>query len=221
MTDTGAIIANRKARWESFYDLTSPQRFLLMVQYSAGEPARPWPYAEYKQARIEWAWLKYQRQLGLLDWLDDDALPYLDVFTGTEIFAEAFGCPVHRPPNDMPFAMPLINNAAEVSKIKIPDYSATPLAMLFEIADELRRRAGSEALVKLVDTQSPMDIAALIWDKNTFYTALIETPEPVLELADKVGQLFTRFLDDWYRALRQGFHRPLPRLLHAPGGDAL
>ena len=36
-------------------------------------------------------------------WLNDDRIPYLDMTTGTEIFAETFGCKFHRPIDDMPF----------------------------------------------------------------------------------------------------------------------
>jgi len=85
-----------------------------------------------------------------------------------------------------------------VSRIKTPELGSTPLTMLFEIADELRRRAGKNALIKLVDIQSPMDIAALIWDKNDFYSALIYAPEAVMELSVKVKELLTAFLDEWF-----------------------
>ena len=43
-----------------------------------------------------------------------------------------------------------------------------------------------------------MDIAALIWDKLTFYPALVEAPEAVLELADKVKQFYVSVLDTWF-----------------------
>jgi uroporphyrinogen-III decarboxylase len=146
-----------------------------------------------------------------VEWLEDDSIPYLDVYTGTEIFAEAFGCQVYRPEDNMPFAVPRIHSASEVAKLRVPDLSVAPLAMLFEIADELRRRAGKEAIVRLVDIQSPMDIAALIWDKNDLYVAIIDDPDAVKELAAKVDELMITFLDEWFARYGQEFiaHYPI------------
>ena len=200
LTSTAAdTIAGRKQRWRDFLDMNQPPRHLFLIQFDPDAPVRPQPWPAHKQARIEYAWRLYERQMERLAWLRDDALPHLDPYTGTEIFAEAFGCAVQHPADDMPFARPLISDARQVAGIRVPDLGAKPLALMFEIADELRRRAGPEALMKLVDIQSPMDIAALIWDKNLFYIALRETPEAVLELAAKVRQLLTNFLDEWFR----------------------
>ena len=152
-----------------------------------------------KQERIEWAWEQYVYQLEQSEWLRDDSLPHLDVFTGTEIFAEAFGCAIYRPEDNMPFALPRVHSAREATRLTIPKLESSPLTLLFEIADELRRRAGKGALFKLVDIQSPMDIAALIWDKNDFYVAMIQEPEAVKELAQKVQTLLIEFLDEWFR----------------------
>jgi hypothetical protein len=214
------IINARKKRWLDFYNPQEPASHLFIIHYAPELGTRPWPRLDLKQNRIEWAWQKYQIQLQLLDWLDDDSLPFLDVYTGTEIFAQAFGCPVVYPDNEMPFAQPLIHSANEVSALRIPNFGSTPLAVLFEIADELRRRSGPRALVKLVDVQSPMDIAALIWDKVSFYTALHDTPGVVLELARKVGQFLTEFLDEWFRRYGHEFIAHFPDY-YMPGGITL
>jgi hypothetical protein len=192
------IIAARKQRWVDFYDLNQPARHMLLVRWMPELPERPWPHDYTLQERIEWAWKKYQLQLAQLEWLEDDTLPFLDIYTGTEIFAAAFGCRVYYPPGDMPFALPLIQSASQVSSVQIPDLDAPAIAHLFTIADELRRRAGSDALVHMVDLQSPMDIAALIWDKTQFYPAMIQEPEAVHALADKIRTFQIRFLEEWF-----------------------
>ena len=98
----------------------------------------------------------------------------------------------------MPFALPLIHSAREVSGLKVPELSTSSLAYLFEMADTLVERAGPGALLQIIDIQSPMDIAALIWDKLTFYPALVEAPDAVLELAEKVKQFYVSVLDTWF-----------------------
>lgn len=196
---TVSTLEQRKQRWRDFYDMTKPQRHMFLIYYNDGTtPPQPHPYPENKQERIDWAWDNYERQLARTEWLDDDWIPHIKVFTGTEIFAEAFGCKVHRPPDSNPSAIPMIRSASEVSKIKVPDLGSSTLAMLFDIADELRRRGGPEATLKMADIQSPMDIAALIWDKNTFYVGILDAPEAVKKLADKTRQLLVAFLDEWF-----------------------
>ena len=191
-------IEKRKQRWQDFLSMNNGTRYIFQIRYQPDELPRPKPWPDKKAERIEWAWERYQKHLERIEWLDDDSIPFLDVYTGTEIFAEAFGCQVYRPEDNMPFALPMIQTAGEVSKLKVPDLSVPPLALLFEMADELRERAGEEAILRLVDIQSPMDIAALIWDKNDLYVAMIETPDAVKELAAKVEELMFAFLDKWF-----------------------
>ncbi|NQT52546.1 hypothetical protein HQ576_10865 [bacterium] len=192
-----AEIEARKQRWCDFLDPAQPPQHLFVIAFEPDSLERPWPWPHNVPERVAWSWQNYRRQLARLDWLRDDSLPYLDPFTGTEIFAEAFGCPVERPEDNMPFAKPLVSDPMEAATVRVPAWSRTRLAVLFEIADELRSRA-PDALLKLVDIQSPMDIAALVWDKNTFYTAMVETPDAVKELAAKTGKLLTSFQDAWF-----------------------
>ncbi len=200
-----AKITRRKRRWLDLYDAHRPGTRLVLVRWMPDLPERPWPHLENAAERVEWAWLKYQMQLEQLEWLEDDSLPFLDVYTGTEIFAAAFGCRTYYPENDMPFAMPRIHSAEEVAGISIPALDAPPVRILFEMAEELRRRAGPEALLHMVDLQSPMDICALIWDKTTFYPALIQEPEAVQELARKVQTFLVMFLDEWFARFGREF----------------
>ena len=212
MPRTGSYnIEARKQRWRDFLFADSTTLYIFQINYQPDSLPRPHPWCDRKAERIEWAWESYQRHLQRMEWMPDDSIPYLDPFTGTEIFAQAFGCPVHCPDNNMPFARPLIHSASEVAKLRVPSLDAPPLAMLFEIADELRQRAGSEALMKLVDIQSPMDIAALIWDKNDLYIAMIESPEAVKELSAKTTELLVKFLDEWFARYGREFiaHYPL------------
>lgn len=215
-------LAARKARWGAWYAGAGAPRHMFSIIAPATVPlgARPLPWHGNRQARIEWAWDSYCIQRERLDWLDDDALPYLDIFTGTEIFAEAFGCEVAYPEDNMPFALPAITRASEVDQLTVPELGATPLMELFEIADALRDRTGEAALVKMVDIQSPMDIAALIWDKNDFYPAMIEEPEAVKALADKVSHLLTAFLDAWFARYGREFIAHFPTY-YMPNGLTL
>ncbi len=206
MNATCSTLEQRKQRWCDFYDMSKPPQHLFLFYYNDGTtPGMPAPYPENKQERIDWAWDNYERQLKRIEWLDDDWVPYANVYTGTEIFAEAFGCGVHRPENNNPCAIPMITKASEVAKLEVPTLDSPPLAMLFDVADELYRRGGGATTLKMADIQSPMDIAAQIWDKNTFYLGIIQSPEAVKELAAKTNQLLTAFLDEWFSRYGDAF----------------
>ena len=179
--------------------MTAPHSHMVLIRFDeedAQDTVKPYP--EKKQERIDWAMRRYERQLQRAQWLDDDTIPHVWVFTGTEIFAESFGCQVHRTDHNMPFALPLITDASGVSGIKVPDLSSPSLALLFDMADELKRRAGADVLIQTPDVQSPMDIAALIWEKGRLFMGMFEAPEAVKELSHKVYQLLTAFLDEWF-----------------------
>lgn len=195
----------RKARWSRQLAGEGTPEHLFQVWYEPEAPPRPPLWPEKKAERIEWAWRLYEMRRARAEWLADDMVPGLMVTTGTEIFAAAFGCPVMQPEDDMPFARPVITEASQVGKLPTPDLGAPSLAVLFEIADALRARGGKDAPLGIIDVQSPMDVAALIWDKNDFYVAMLETPEAVREVAHKVLALQTAFFDAWFARYGRDF----------------
>jgi hypothetical protein len=114
-------IEARKARWNRFMALDSTVKRIRIVNCNEGARERPLLWPENRRERSEWVVSHYEWQARQALWLDDDKIPHLDFSTGTEIFAEAFGCAIHRPTNNMPFALPKVNNAAEASaNISVP-----------------------------------------------------------------------------------------------------
>lgn len=135
-----------------------------------------------------------EHDLRWLETVGDDRVPALHCWTGTEIFAQAFGCEVHRPSDNMPFARPRVTTADEADDIEEPDIFEGPLGKLFEIADRMLALAGQYP-VRVCDVQSPFDIAALIWDKQSLYEAMVENPDAVHRLVDKTQHTLVRFLE--------------------------
>lgn len=191
--------AARRQHWRDFYAAAGQRRMMYRIACCPGLPPRPWPRPELARERLEWAWRLYQLTGESAAWLDDDQIPWLDPFTGTEIFAAAFGCPVESPPDNMPFARPLIASAAELPRLRPPSLDAPPLRQVFAIADELYRRSGRQGLMRLPDIQSPVDIAALIWDKASFFAAMLDEPAAVQDLVAMTAALLQEFLDEWFR----------------------
>jgi hypothetical protein len=190
-------LSERKNRWRNFYDLSSDTRSLVLIDYVL--PNRPWPYPENREKRIDWASESYQRQLENCAWLHDDRIPALDPYTGTELFAEAFGCKVHYSGDNMPFALPVVQNAAEAAALKAPDIHSGCLGEIFETARRLRQRNGADAVLHLPDIQSPLDIAALIWEKGDFFPAMLDDPPAINALTEMVEHVLCAFLDAWFK----------------------
>lgn len=200
------IIEQRKQNWIDFYDLHSSTDKLIVVDYpDPSVPPKPMLWWETMPEREEWSYRRYLCQMENLEKLPDNTVPYLTMITGTEIFAEAFGCPVHKPEDNNPFALPLIRDVSEFHKLRVPKLEDTNLVKLFESADRLKARAGKDALLSLPDIQTPMDIAALIWEKSDFYMAMFEEESAVTELALMVQELLYSFLDEWFRRYGKAF----------------
>ena len=205
-----SIIEKRKQNWIDFYDLKSPVNRLLVVEYTQDVLKRPPLWWEYMKEREEWAYQRYMLQMDNLEKLHDNTIPYLSMITGTEIFAEAFGCKVHKPDNDNPFALPLIKDVSEWYKIKVPRLEDTNLTKLFDMADRLKARVGDEALFSLPDIQTPIDVAALIWEKSDFYVSMFDEEPAVRELSCMIKEFMFSFLDEWFRRYGKAFMAHYP-----------
>jgi len=189
--------SERKKSWDGLY--AEINKSLVFINYSSGDVNKKYvfPYAGKQRERIEYALAYHDMLEDQINWLDDDKLPFLNPYTGTEIFARAFGCEVYESGDNMPFALPLAFNAKDAAKIKKPDLNGSALIEIFDTADILRA-ARPGVLLALPDIQSPLDIAALIWSKEDFFAAMIEEPNAVKELVAMTESLLTEFLDAWF-----------------------
>ncbi len=142
---------------------------------------------------------RYEDRLRWHDALDDHSVPYVPLNTGTQLFAAAFGCPVHVYDDSPPAAMPLVTSAEEADRLPVPSVDAPPLARWFEMARLVRERVGPEVPIGVPDIQSAFDIAALIWRKQDLYVASKTHAEAVKRLVEKCQALLVRFFDAFLR----------------------
>ena len=145
-----------------------------------------------------------------LEEIGDDRVPMLHCWTGTEVFAAAFGSPVSYPTHSMPFALPAVYTAEDADRLQEPDLSSGTLGDMFRLADRMVELCGPQHPVRICDIQSPFDISALIWEKEAFFNALIDSPEAVHRLLRKVTNTLIRFI----RAFRDRYANAC--LVHYP-----
>jgi len=207
------LFQERKQRWIDFLDKDHPRKRQVIVNCSEGRPEADFTmhHPGQEPKRIDIAMRFFEWQLANAQWLDDDTVPHVSAMTGTEIFAEAFGCPVERPDDNMPFAQPIVFSADDLSKIKVPKLEDSTLMRFFEIGETLRSKVDPEVPMSLVDIQSPVDVAALIWEKSDFYMAFIESPEAIRELTAKILELQIAFLDEWFNRFGKEFIAHYPQ----------
>ena len=149
--DTGSVMDNellvRKNRWKDLYvPEGDKQKFIYLIGYPCEEDCG-WEHQwrDRMKQRTEVAWKTYCAQMKHYQEVPDDTLPFLNIWTGTEIFAEALGCKVKKPEDNMPFAIPFVRSAHDLEKIRVPKLEDSSLMNLFEMADELKR-LGAEAV---------------------------------------------------------------------------
>jgi len=155
-------------------------------------------------AFFEWDINRYRVMTESLEWLDDDRVPYVTAGMGTDIFAGAFGCPVYYPGDNNPYARPCVFNARDMAKLKQPKLEDSSLMEIIEFGQKLRAAAPG-ALIQLPDIQSPLDIAALIWEKVDFFMTMIDEPQAIKDLLEMVYILETQFIDLWFKTFGKEF----------------
>lgn len=142
--------------------------------------------------------------------LGDDAVPFGRILTGTETFAAAFGCGVHLFEDSLPAARPLVRTAAEAEALPQPDFTARPLERILEFAQLLVAELGEGIPVGGMDYQSAFDVAALVWNKQDLFLAMMDTPEAVHGLVQKCQVLLEGFTREFLRIV------PDANLCHCP-----
>ncbi|OPZ26277.1 MAG: Uroporphyrinogen decarboxylase (URO-D) [Lentisphaerae bacterium ADurb.BinA184] len=156
----------------------------------------------------------YRRRVRLLEEVPHDGVPYVPLMTGTQLYAAAFGCQVHCPPDNNPFALPRVSTAAEADRLAEPDLWRCPgLCRVFELARLMQDELGKDVPLGPPDVQSGFDTACLIWEKAGLLTAMLTDGErdAVHRLAAKCASLLRRFLGE----LRREFPALHPG--HCPG----
>lgn len=145
----------------------------------------------------------YADQIAYLEALDLDSVPAARMVTGTGVFASAFGCELHLYPDTPAAARPLVFTAEEANKLQVPSLDAPAIARVFRMAEKVEACLGKDVPIGVPDIQSAFDIAALIWNKEDLFIAMMDAPDAVIALADKCQTLLKNFFDAYFRRFPQ------------------
>jgi len=152
----------------------------------------------------------YENAVRFHEELGDDTVPFVGLMTGTGVHATAFGCPIVPFEGSNPAARPIVRTPAEADALPEPDMWSTGLGKHLELVAAVRERLGPDVPVTGPDMQSPMGIAALVWEKAEFLAAMIQAPDAVHGLVHKCHNLLKTFIIE--------LHKTAPSLapIHCP-----
>ncbi len=189
----------------SLYEAKGPRLGLITrVKQEYSLHVEPYDYTLSDAPLEEWVpplMERYEKELSMLEKVEDDNVPFINLCRNTGIFAAAFGCRLHIYDGmGVPAASrPLVKTPAEAAKLAKPSLESPTLSRSLRLAEILSREAGPDVPVSVPDIQSPFGIAAMIWDKAELMVAMVNEPEAVKELGCKCHELLKEFLLEFRR----------------------
>ncbi|MFW6313581.1 MAG: hypothetical protein ACOC2N_06835 [Spirochaetota bacterium] len=145
--------------------------------------------------------------------LQDDAVPFARLITGTQLMAHAFGATVEQFPGQMPFARPIASNADEAAAIEQPELeSCEPLMRVIELGEMVEAQLGPQTPLGPPDMQTGFDTACLLWEKSDMFVSLYD--DQGIRAADQLAARCAGLLLEFISALRSRFPQMSP--CHCP-----
>ncbi len=202
---------------EFLAELSAGGRTGLALIWEGPRPRKLWPGDwAVRTDRPVGEWLgfyeaDYAQRLAQSEALGDDAVSYVSLVGTTGFFAAAFGCPFHQyEKGQVPVARPIVTTAEQADALPQATLDDGPIPRYFELVERLAERLGPDVPISVPDIQSPFGIAAIIWNKEDFLVALVETPEAVERLVGKTHALLESFFAEALRRV------PNLNLCHCP-----
>ncbi len=116
----------------------------------------------------------------------------------TCMFALGMGCTPARTSDDRLWIEKLITDPAQVRDLPIPPPRQGQTGRVLDNLETLLPTLRPGERVRCCDVQSPLGIAELMWD-DSFYFALMEHPDAVHNLLDKITTFIIAFVREYQR----------------------
>ena len=141
--------------------------------------------------------------------------------TNTCLLPLALGCPPCIPFHGKEWVQPLIFDPTQVDTLVVPDvWDGRTGEVLRELQEQVVALPDG-VLIREPDIQSPMGVAELMWD-DSFYTTLVDDPDPVHRLLEKVTGFTIAFVTEVRRVLGSRYNGAgFPLIWGAPRGTMI
>lgn len=132
-----------------------------------------------------------------LELIDDEYLPYIDIFMGTPLIPSAFGCKVKFFKDKDPWAEgKIINDYKDIDKITIPDFKKSILMKnTIDFIDYYKAQTNGKLPVSLPDVQGPLSVAIDLMGTEKAYLGFNDDPERMKKLFEIISETIVKFLN--------------------------
>lgn len=156
-------------------------------------PAARWMDAGY-QAELASAQLANHEFLG-------DTLPVACANLGPDVFASLFGCPLEFGDYETSWSHPILTDWAHAADLK-PDLESPYFQKLIEMTDALLAISDNRFITGMPDWHTGGDCLAALRGPETLATDLLDFPQEVKRLNERVTRHFFAVYEFFYRKLR-------------------
>ncbi len=164
------------------------------------------PESRHATAAERWLDVEYQSQLANNQLFNryflGDSLPVVFPNLGPEILASFYGCPLHFGDYDTSWSEPILKDWDEAGKIAL-DWGNFYLLRLVELTDAMLELARGRYIVGMPDWHPGGDLVAALRNPQDLSIDLIEKPEQVKALLERLQPDYFKVYDLWYEKLSQ------------------
>ncbi len=111
-----------------------------------------------------------------------------------------FSCPHKQLDDGREWIEPIITDAAQVKDLAVPDVWSGRCGDVLREMERLSQELPPGVQIREPDIQSPLGIAELMWDES-FYVALVEHPDAVHALLEKITDFLIAFVTEVHRVV--------------------
>jgi len=200
--DLGKTLERMEAFWEGSV-LDRP-----VVQFYLAKPPEqqtPLPEAHHRSAEERWLDAEYQARLTFAElsnrYFLGDTLPVAFPNLGPDVMAAFYGCPLRFGDYGTSWSEPVLRDWSEAGRI-VFDWNNPYFVKLVEIADAMLALGEGVYIVGMPDWHPGGDLLAALRDPQNLALDLIDNPEQVKALLDRLQPDYFALYDFWYGKLR-------------------
>lgn len=177
-----------------FWDLKKPleKQIPLPVSHHASVDDR-WLDVDY-QVTLTAAKIQNQEFIG-------DSFPLALPLLGPEIFSAFYGCPLHFSDHDTSWSDPIVFDWDQADQLRL-DWDGFYMQKLIALSDALLEAGKGKWLTGMTDWHVGGDALAAFRDPQNLAADLIQSPEAVKKLVDRVTEDYFAVYDFFYKKLR-------------------
>ena len=193
-------IQRSKNRVNRFWDFESDDRNPIII----------FKYPNYNLSQellVDWDKYLTDKELSLqvkleaikehLEFIDDDYIPYIDIFMGTPLVASAFGCEVEFFKDKDPWVRgAVINDYKEIDKITVPDLKRKGLTKeTIDLIEYYKSATNGKLPISLPDIQGPLSVAIDLMGAEKVYMGFHDDPKRMRDLLDIISEAIVKFIN--------------------------